>query len=499
MTLSGHLRRGGSVEDEFKQRSSPALAARAQRGSSHTSSSKLAANNVVLPPSFFLGRRFRPGSRFVRRRRASPESTSEARLGVRLPSRRARHCVRRVSRDACASRRRRERASRCCGSRVVAPLGVASRRGVRENGHVVAGLAAVTSAQTKSIVVAIDRSQSMRGGPLANAVAAAQSFAPRPAATTTSALSPSAAPRSPSPAPRRARRPPRDQLGGITVDSRSGTALYDAVVVAADRLAGDERPRPRDRRRHRWQGRLQPPFARGCGPGRAAARGPPSTRSASPARDFTSDALRELAAQTGGTYHEASSSHDLAATYASVQAELARTVAALVPHVRASRTRSSAHRDRPGRRRGATSTPRCPATARARPTRRLARSPASRTAPAGPAAIGLAVGGLILLACCFWFASQRASRLRAAHRAAPRARCRGRRSSRRQQGTRRDPRAARRLDRARVRERAASSSRSQRMIERADLPLRPGELVAICAGVAFALGLVRDGRAVCRR
>jgi len=34
----------------------------------------------------------------------------------------------------------------------------------------------------------------------------------------------------------------RDQIAGLSVDSKSGTALYDAIVLSADRLAADQRP-----------------------------------------------------------------------------------------------------------------------------------------------------------------------------------------------------------------------------------------------------------------
>src|SRR5205085_11967686 len=34
----------------------------------------------------------------------------------------------------------------------------------------------------------------------------------------------------------------RDQLGGLTVDPTAGTALYDAIVLAAERLSADDRP-----------------------------------------------------------------------------------------------------------------------------------------------------------------------------------------------------------------------------------------------------------------
>ena len=47
---------------------------------------------------------------------------------------------------------------------------------LRENGGPVAGLKAENLGRAKSIVLAIDRSQSMTGAPLANAIGAARAF-----------------------------------------------------------------------------------------------------------------------------------------------------------------------------------------------------------------------------------------------------------------------------------------------------------------------------------
>ena len=64
----------------------------------------------------------------------------------------------------------------------VAPLGSGAPQ-LREDGRPVTNYQAVNLGRTKSIVVAIDRSQSMRGGPLANALAAVQQFAASAGAT----------------------------------------------------------------------------------------------------------------------------------------------------------------------------------------------------------------------------------------------------------------------------------------------------------------------------
>jgi tight adherence protein B len=94
----------------------------------------------------------------------------------------------------------------------------------------------------------------------------------------------------------------------------------------------------------------------------------------------------------------------------------------------------------------------------------------------------------MLLACCFWFASRRGSKLRA--RIEPHV-----------AGVVRDPKLRHRRDRAAARQRIADGvegalgnlsqfKRVQKLIERADLPLRAGELIAMAAGAAFVVGLL---------
>jgi tight adherence protein B len=94
----------------------------------------------------------------------------------------------------------------------------------------------------------------------------------------------------------------------------------------------------------------------------------------------------------------------------------------------------------------------------------------------------------VLLASCFWFAAQRGGKLRA--RIEPHlSRIEGSGKLRRAQG-----RAAARAHVADGVERMFGGLRQfkklQVMIDRADLPLRPGELTAMCAGSALFFGLV---------
>lgn len=367
---------------------------------------------------------------------------------------------------------------------LVAPAG--SRTPVlREDGLPVSGYTAVNLGQEKAIVLAVDRSQSMQGRPLASAVSAAQSFlgaagaqdhvgvvAFGHAAFALGGLSDSPA-------------NARNALGSLGVDTRPGTALYDAVVLAANRLANDERPGRaivvvtdgRDvssanllddaiRAAHHAQTAV---YTIGIG-------GP----------SFTPDALRKLARDTGGSYRQVARASDLQSMYRDLAFELDRTWQL-----------SYATAVRPGDTLQLTA--RVPGAGSARATVAVAGDGATEVAPTplipsfgyttgGTLVVAAVVGLLVLLSCCFWFASRRGSQLRA--RIEPHL-----------GGVVRDPKIRHRRDRAAARQRIADGVEGafgnfrqfksvQVMIERADLPLRAGELVAIGAGAAFVTGML---------
>jgi tight adherence protein B len=365
---------------------------------------------------------------------------------------------------------------------VVAPRG-AKAPTLRENGKAVAALSAVNLGRTKSIMLALDRSQSMRGRPFANAIAAAQSFAAAvggedhvgvvafghtAVALTGSASTPAEA---------------RDQLAGMTVDSKVGTALYDAIVAAADRLGHDDRPGRAIvvvtdgddvSSLHSFNDAVRAAHEANASIYAIGIAGPAST----PAT------LRKLAAETGGSYRQASSSAQLAATYAGLRDELARTwqlsyltssrpgakvtltatVAGAHPHFDATLPSAGASAD------GATGL-----------------IPSVGYSALGTLIMGGIVGGLILLSSCFWFASRRESRVRARidpHIANDAKSARARRK---------EGRAATRARFIDAVENAFANVKQfkqlTQLLERADLPLRPGELLTICAGAAFVLGL----------
>ena len=121
---------------------------------------------------------------------------------------------------------------------VVSSAGAAVAPQLDENGHPVTGLTAQNLGRAKAVVLAVDDSQSMRGRPLADAIAAAHSFVdakpsadaiaieefgPSPiilSGLSTATIDADAA------------------LRNLAVARRQGTALYDAIEAAARQLDG---------------------------------------------------------------------------------------------------------------------------------------------------------------------------------------------------------------------------------------------------------------------
>ena len=366
---------------------------------------------------------------------------------------------------------------------LVAPLASATPR-LTENGRAVAGYSAVNFGRTKSIVLALDRSQSMRGRPLARAVAAAQSFVAgslsddhvgivtfgsSAIALTSPGSSPSAA---------------LDQLSGLAVDPTAGTALYDAIVLAAQRLAGDDRPGRaiivvtdgKDvSSLHSLQDAITAARTARASVYAIGIGGP----------DFTPYALRRIARETGGSYRTAASTAGLAATYAALRQELSRTwsLSYLTAAASGSTVRLIANVRGAGR---ATKTYALPASSIAAVDAPSSVIPAVGYGALGTVGMGIVVGFLLLLALHFWFASRRGSHVQ--QRIEPHL------------GTVvRNPKARRRATREATRARLSDTiehalanvkqfKQIQRMIERADLPLRSGELLASCTAAAVLLG-----------
>lgn len=357
-----------------------------------------------------------------------------------------------------------------------------------ENGLPAAGLSAVNLGSAKSVVLAVDRSQSMVGASLRNATMAARDFVAAKGpndtvevvafghrAETLTGFSATGADADAA-------------LRDLSADPRSGTALWDAIVESAASLV------------------------RGGQPGRAIVvvtdgQDVSSTKTFADAvaaahrahavvyaigiagPDFTPAPLEALAARTGGVYREASSSAELAGLYASIGRTLSHTwqlryVTAARPGETVRLTASAPGIGSAGRAArldaaGAAVTVQPPAAV-------LPRS--VWTSALAPVLLSAVVGALVLLATWFIFDGRKGSRLRA--RLAPHLGPSERRSKVRRRGQ------SRALLRSLVAatEQAFANVRQfravQQLLTRADLPLLASELLYICLGSGLAVALV---------
>ena len=193
-----------------------------------------------------------------------------------------------------------------------------------ENGVSVTGFDAVNLGDAKSLVVAIDNSRSMTGSSLANAKSAARAFVHKKHAADRIAVlafgsravqltgfSTSSA-------------EAEGVLGGLAVAGRSGTALYDAVVQAAQSLRSSP-----------LAGRVIVLLTDGADVSSHASLDAAVTAARRAGAsiypigiegpDFHPSALKALARGTNGTYYGAGSSAALTQIYASIAAELDNT------------------------------------------------------------------------------------------------------------------------------------------------------------------------------
>jgi Flp pilus assembly protein TadB/Mg-chelatase subunit ChlD len=196
---------------------------------------------------------------------------------------------------------------------------------VEENGKPVElSGAPVNFGRAKSVVLAIDSSQSMRGKPLQQALAAAQAFADaKPAADEISVSS--FASQVGAPTPFSASTTDADvALRTITVDRVQGTKLFDEVVADANSLAAHGLPgrviiMVTDGNETDSKATLDDAIAAAH-----AARASVYVVGIE-SRLFTPGPLRRLAEQTGGRYYAAASAGYLRSVYAAIADELSRT------------------------------------------------------------------------------------------------------------------------------------------------------------------------------
>jgi tight adherence protein B len=354
---------------------------------------------------------------------------------------------------------------------------------LREDGHRVAGLVAENLGRAKSVVLAVDRSRSMEGAALANAVFAARAFVLAKSANDRIAIVAFGS---------RAVQLTRFSsatidadiaLRDLGVDAREGTALNDAVALGARMLRAEAQA-----------GRVLVVVTDGrdissSASARAAVDAARKAGAAVYAVGIESDqfspaALRELATSTGGTYRSAVSSGDLLAAYAEISRELARTWR--LTYVTAAR---------PGERieiraGGGAAQLRIPGA----PTASAPRAEPSSLLPEpayhsswGSLGVGLAVGILLLLGLGLIAGARRASWLKARlmpHVADAR---RGRASPERE-------RFAAGSALLRATERAFGQlnwwTKATRLLERADVPLRTVEFLYIALGSSLGVALL---------
>ncbi|HZC28625.1 MAG TPA: type II secretion system F family protein [Gaiellaceae bacterium] len=367
---------------------------------------------------------------------------------------------------------------------VVSSTGSSVRPALTEDGRAVAAVQAVNLATCKSVVLAIDRSQSMRGRSFADAVAAARSFvAAKPACdqvavvafgsgvlglsrfSTNGGFADSA-------------------LAGLAVDSHEGTALYDGVNIASAQLARQPGGRvlilltdgKDTTSRNTLGGVADAARARNVLVYPIAIAGP----------SYDPSALEQIASETGGTFHSASSSSALAGVYASIAAALRHTWR--VQYVTAARPGELVRVQAAAAGAGtASTTARIPSdlgdAASPAPSKLV---PGAAYGPSGPVALGLLVGALLLLACVLGLAAYRGSWVKsriAAHVEQTKA----------PKEKRRERRVAALAAVFGATERAFGHLKQwravQRMLERGNVPLRTVEFFWIMAGAGLVLGM----------
>jgi tight adherence protein B len=368
---------------------------------------------------------------------------------------------------------------------VVSSAGAAVTPQFEENGQPVAGLTARNLGRSKAVVLAVDDSQSMRGKPLADAVAAARSFVDAKPAADAIAVEEFG----PSPvllsSLSTATIDADAALRNLAVARRPGTALYDAIEAGARQLDGSA-----------LAARVLIVLTDGRDVSSSAslAEAVAAARSADvgiytigiEGKGFDPSALQRLSAATGGRYYGAASTSALAAVYSSIAARLGHTWH--VSYVTAARPGDALtlHVAVPGAGtavRSLTIPVGMGDVGSTPPASKLLPQAAYR--PGGVFALAAIVGVFVVVAVFALLGTRRSSWLRsrlAAHTGEARRERRGR-----------ERRFAGFAVLLRATEGALGQLRPwqtvQRMLDRGDTPLRAAELFYICAGAALVLGL----------
>jgi tight adherence protein B len=362
---------------------------------------------------------------------------------------------------------------------VVTPLPVAKLSPLTENGNPVAGYEAANLGRQKSVVLLLDRSQSMLGKALADATAAARTFVrtkPRGDRIAVVAVGKSAV-----------------QLTGFSsstsdadaalstleVDPVRGTALYDAVILSSQALANDvNAARVLVLLTDGQEVSSDATLAEAIDAARPAKVAVYPIAIESPS--FSPGPLKRLAGETGGRYAGAATSGSLSRIYAALAAELRRTwqisyltTARPGDRIELAVGKARAEKLVPG------------SSAAAENGKSKLPGPLYSL---GPMLMALLVGGCVLLATMLLFRAPAGTGLR--RRIAPHL---GERAHKRSRGQVQE-RFATASTVMRATEQALGHLRVwhalHRLLERADLPLRTVELVYVAIGSALALAVV---------
>jgi tight adherence protein B len=361
---------------------------------------------------------------------------------------------------------------------------VAAPPTITENGGGVVARAQNLASQT-NVVVAIDRSQSMLGQPLADASAAARAFVDAKPASNRVAIVAVGKTAEALTGFSSSTIDAEGALRTIAVDSVTGTALYDAVVLASARLSHVQGGRVLVLLTDGQEVSSKATLAKAIAAAKSAHVLVYPIAIAGPA--YSPDPLRRLAAETGGTFHTASSTSVLSSVYAAIAAELARTwtieyETAVRPGKAVNLQIDFAGEGSTVRHFAIPSSVGAPA-----PAKPMFLPASVYKSPLATAVLVLAFAALLLLAVVFFGAARKASWVRSrldAHLVTDQRR--GKRRSRRGRGT-----AVVTVlhGTERVLGRLRQWSMLKRALERADLPLRPAEFawISLGSGMLFAL------------
>ncbi len=207
---------------------------------------------------------------------------------------------------------------------VVAPSSTQTPPKIRENDRPVAGLEALNLGDHKSVVLAIDRSRSMLGKPLADATAAARAFVAAKPATDRIAVTTFATQAFALTGFSTSTIDADGALRTMSVDPVEGTKLYDDVVLSARMLAGEPLPARviilvTDGQETESKATLDDAITAAKSAGvNVFVIGIESPR-------FKPEPLQRLADATNGTYYGTASTEALADVYTSIAEDLRRT------------------------------------------------------------------------------------------------------------------------------------------------------------------------------